>query len=82
MCSEPIRFKAGANQVYTNSLHTFNPSQFADSELNIQYVFDKEVFPIVVQCVSLDDGKGAFFINGFCTLVINLKDNKYNFCLK
>lgn len=54
MSAEPIRFKAGTNQTYTNSLHTFNPSQFPDTDL--QYDFDKEVFPIVIQCVSLDDG--------------------------
>ncbi|ODN05775.1 hypothetical protein Ocin01_00874 [Orchesella cincta] len=54
LSAEPIRFKAGANQVYTNSLHTINPSQFPDTDL--QYDCEKEMFPIVVQCVSLDDG--------------------------
>lgn len=60
MSSEPIKFKAGANQVYTNSEHVFHPLDFPEQDL--QFDFDREMYPVVIQCVALE-GDGKLFIN-------------------
>ncbi|XP_021960253.1 E3 ubiquitin-protein ligase MGRN1 isoform X2 [Folsomia candida] len=52
MCSEPIKFKAGSNQVYINSEHVFHPAEFPEQDL----LFDseKELYPVVIQCIALE----------------------------
>jgi len=53
MCSEPVKFKAGAGQQYTNSEHIFTPS--AHPEIDLQFDPDSEtLFPVVIHCVALE----------------------------
>ena len=60
MSSEPLRFKAGASQQFSLSDHTFTPSDFQDVDL--QYDYDQEIFPIVIHCVTLE-GDGRFMVS-------------------
>jgi hypothetical protein len=57
MCSEPIKFKGGPNQVYTNSEHIFHPADYPEQDL--QFDFDKDVYPVVIQCIALE-GDGMY----------------------
>jgi hypothetical protein len=64
MNSEPLKFKAGAGQQYTNSEHIFTPSSHPETYL--QYDPESEVFPVVIHCVALEgDGKsGLLWLSG------------------
>lgn len=57
MNSEPVKFKAGAGQQYTNSEHVFTPSNYP--EIDLQYDPESEgLFPVVIHCVALEgDGE-------------------------
>jgi len=56
MNSEPIKFKAGANQVYVNTEHVVKPFKYTEADL--QFDFEKDVYPVVIHCVALEgDGE-------------------------
>jgi hypothetical protein len=56
MSSEPMKFKAGANQVYINSEHEVRPNKYQETDL--QFDFEKDVYPVVIHCVALEgDGE-------------------------
>ncbi|CAI9735227.1 E3 ubiquitin-protein ligase MGRN1-like [Octopus vulgaris] len=49
MNSETYHYKRGANQVFCQSTHVIDPSKFSEEEW--QYNPDKEVIPVVIQCI-------------------------------
>ncbi|KAK2151839.1 hypothetical protein LSH36_349g03001 [Paralvinella palmiformis] len=49
MNSETFHYKRGANQTFCQSTHVIEPQKFSDEEW--QYNSDKDVIPIVIQCV-------------------------------
>jgi hypothetical protein len=51
MSSEPIKFKAGANQVYTNSEHVLHPMEY---DQDLIFDFEKDCYPVVIQCVAIE----------------------------
>lgn len=55
MNSETYHYKRGVNQQFSQSSHTFDPSQYSEDEVN--YNPDKEVIPIAIQCVA-EEGEG------------------------
>uniref|UniRef100_A0A5S6QS64 RING-type E3 ubiquitin transferase n=1 Tax=Trichuris muris TaxID=70415 RepID=A0A5S6QS64_TRIMR len=50
LTSKPYRFDTGANQVFCDFDHVFDPSSFKPSEL--LYDQDKEIIPIVIHCFT------------------------------
>lgn len=50
MSAETYHYKRGANQQFAQVSHVFDPSQFPEEELN--YSFEREIVPIVIQCVA------------------------------
>lgn len=50
MNSETYQYKKGANQQFSQISHVFDPSFYTEDELN--YNMDKEIMPIVIQCVA------------------------------
>lgn len=49
MNSETFHYKRGANQVFNQSTHVIDPSQFHEEEW--QYNPDKDTIPVVIHCV-------------------------------
>ncbi|GAB1610166.1 probable E3 ubiquitin-protein ligase MGRN1 isoform X1 [Argonauta hians] len=49
MNSETYHYKRGANQVFCQSTHVIDPSKFSEDEW--QYNPDKEIIPVVIQCI-------------------------------
>ncbi|CAE1165052.1 E3 ubiquitin-protein ligase MGRN1,Probable E3 ubiquitin-protein ligase MGRN1,E3 ubiquitin ligase Rnf157,E3 ubiquitin ligase RNF157 [Acanthosepion pharaonis] len=49
MNSETYHYKRGANQVFSQSTHVVDPSKFPEEDW--QYNPDKEVIPVVIQCI-------------------------------
>ncbi|KAJ8963540.1 hypothetical protein NQ317_019037 [Molorchus minor] len=51
--SETFRYSKGANQVFSQASHVFNPAKMPDEEL--LYDVDREVIPVAIHCV-VDEG--------------------------
>lgn len=49
MNSETFHYKRGANQTFCQSMHVIEPQKFSEEEW--QYNPDKDIIPIVIQCV-------------------------------
>lgn len=47
-------YEAGANQLFSQPNHVFNPSLYNESELVFKPLVDPCSFPFVIQCVSLE----------------------------
>ena len=58
--SKTFRYQKGANQTFSQPLHTFNPSQYTDDEL--LYHPEKDVFPIAIHCVVDEGNDGKIFL--------------------
>ncbi|XP_014210930.1 E3 ubiquitin ligase RNF157 [Copidosoma floridanum] len=50
MNSDTYYYKKGANQLFSQTSHVFDPSQYSDEELS--YNTDKEIIPIAIHCVA------------------------------
>ncbi|KAL7307725.1 hypothetical protein TKK_0000400 [Trichogramma kaykai] len=50
MTSETYYYKKGANQLFSQPLHVFDPSQFNEEEL--LYNNEREIIPIAIHCVA------------------------------
>ncbi|XP_055343945.1 E3 ubiquitin ligase Rnf157-like [Paramacrobiotus metropolitanus] len=54
--SEKFYYKAGANQLFNQVSHVFDPSRFSEDEL--LYNEETEVIPVVIQCATEDEEDG------------------------
>ncbi|XP_067939540.1 E3 ubiquitin-protein ligase MGRN1-like [Watersipora subatra] len=52
MSSEPVAYKRGASQLFTQTAHVLQPSSFTDDEWS--YSVEREDIPIIIQC-SVDN---------------------------
>lgn len=50
MNSETYHYKKGVNQQFSQVSHVFDPSKYSEEMLN--YKFESEIIPIVIQCVA------------------------------
>lgn len=50
MNSETYYYKKGANQLFSQSSHVFDPSIYSEEEM--LYNMDREVMPIAIHCVA------------------------------
>lgn len=66
MTSETYHYQKGANQLFSQPTHLFDPSQFSDEELS--YNPDKEIIPIAIHCVAQDGPDGNFIVYSFYRL--------------
>jgi len=64
MISDTYHYKKGANQTFSQTSHVINPSKFPEEEW--QYNPDKEVIPIVIQCVVEDEEHAGHSHMTFC----------------
>jgi hypothetical protein len=53
LTSETYHYPKGANQIFFQPSHIFNPSMFSDEDLS--YNSEKDVYPVVIHCVA-DEG--------------------------
>ncbi|CAG0908745.1 unnamed protein product, partial [Cyprideis torosa] len=51
MSSETYRFKKGANQVFSQATHIFDPTDWPEEDLSLSMEM-KEVFPVVIHCIA------------------------------
>lgn len=56
LTSEVFFYKRGANQQFIQPEHIFNPSTIPQEDLS--YSVEKDVIPIVIQCVALEGPDG------------------------
>ncbi|CAG0904080.1 unnamed protein product [Cyprideis torosa] len=56
MSSETYRFKKGANQVFSQATHIFDPTEWPEEDLSLSMEM-KEVFPVVIHCIA-EEGEG------------------------
>lgn len=60
LTSETYHCKRGANQIFSQSSHIFNPNLFSDDDLC--YNAERDVFPVAIHCVVEDGTEGIFHI--------------------
>lgn len=53
MTSEVFYCKRGVNQLFSQTSHIFNPSNFTEEDLS--YSPERDIYPIVIHCV-VDEG--------------------------
>ncbi|GAB6029306.1 hypothetical protein CHUAL_005071 [Chamberlinius hualienensis] len=80
MNSETYHYKKGANQQFVQVSHVFDPSLYLDEELN--YSFEKEMFPIVIQCVTEDADGPSESKQSHITICIVEKNSDCTYTLK
>lgn len=64
LTSETFHYKRGANQLFSQSSHIFDPSKNSDEELS--YDLEKEVVPIAIHCVAEEGLDGNLMIIDWC----------------
>ena len=55
--SETFYYQKGPSQVFSQPTHIFTPNKYADDEM--QYSPDRNVYPVVIHCVVIDEGGDA-----------------------
>lgn len=55
LTSETFHYGTGANQVFCQPSHTFDPTKYSDEDLS--YVSEKEIAPVAVHCVARDSSE-------------------------
>lgn len=52
--SETFYYQKGASQTFSQPSHIFNPTNYNDDDM--QYNVEKDVYPLCIHCVIIDDG--------------------------
>ena len=61
MNSETFHYKRGVNQTFPQATHIVEPAKFPKQEW--MYKVDKEVIPVVIQCVIEDEGEKVMHVS-------------------
>lgn len=72
LTSETYHYERGANQLFSQPSHIFNPNLFPEEDLS--YHSDKDFFPVAIHCVVEDTADGKKLnINIYQYVISNIK---------
>ena len=83
LSSDTYHYKTGANQLFSQSSHLFNPSIFSDEELIYRSIDEKGEFdgsallPVVIQCVA-EEGEEPHQSHTLIAIVERNNENTYS----
>jgi Zinc finger, C3HC4 type (RING finger) len=75
--SETFYYQKGPSQVFSQPAHIFQPSKYADDDM--QYNIEKDIYPIAIHCVIDDGGEGLTHSHStICVVDHHTSDGEYN----
>lgn len=75
--SETFYYQKGANQTFSQPSHIFNPSIYADDDM--QYNAEKDVYPIAIHCIIDEGGEGLTHSHStICVVDHHTADGEYH----
>lgn len=75
--SETFYYQKGPSQIFSQPSHIFNPSKFADDDM--QYNSEKDIYPIVIHCVIDEGGEGLMHSHTtICVVDHHTSDGDYH----